>query len=224
MGSQSPGTSISIYQLYISLHRISPLVWRRVLVKGTTSIAQLHDIVQCSMGWEDLHLHRFCIHGKDYGIYQPGGLVFDDDPAAVSLADFRLRAGERFIYEYDFGDFWQHDIRLERVLPLTPGKRYPLCIAGGGDCPPEDCGGPEGYRALVKQQHSWLADFDLRDDVLLVAERLLAFYDGGPRPTRDDTEFVQALHRLEQHHEECPAGFDRRAVNVALSAIGKDCS
>ena len=69
MGSQSSGTPISIYQLYISLRRISPLVWRRVLVKGTTSIAQLHDIVQCSMGWEDLHLHRFCIHGKDYGVY-----------------------------------------------------------------------------------------------------------------------------------------------------------
>ena len=50
--------------------------------------------------------------------------------------------------------------------PRTLGKRYPICIAGGGDGPPEDCGGPEGYRALVKQQHFWLADFDLRDDVV----------------------------------------------------------
>lgn len=223
MGSHPP-TSISVYQLYISLHHISPLIWRRLLVRNDTSIAQLHDIVQCAMGWEDLHLHRFCIHGKDYGIYQPGGMLFDDDPTRVFLADFRLRVGERFVYEYDFGDFWQHDIRLERVLAFAADRRYPHCIAGGGDCPPEDCGGPVGYRALLNEHYSWQSGWDLHDDMLLVAERLLAFYDGGLRPTRDDTEFIQALERLQQRQEELPARFDRRAVNVALFALGKEIS
>jgi hypothetical protein len=224
MGSQSSRTPISVYQLYISLRGISPLIWRRLLVTSDTWVAQLHDIIQCAMGWEDLHLHRFCIHGKDYGIYQPGGLLFDDDPTKVFLADFRLRPGERFVYEYDFGDLWQHDIRLERVLALTAGKHYPFCTDAAGDCPPEDCGGPPGYHALITEQYSWLAGLDLQDDVRLVAERLLAFYDGRPRPTRDDTEFVQALERLRQREEHLPARFDRRAVNAALSALGKDLS
>ncbi len=221
MGSHPP-SSISVYQLSISLRHISPLIWRRLLVSSDTTIAKLHNIVQCAMGWEDLHLHRFCIHGKDYGVYQPGGLLFDDDPTRVFLADFRLRPGERFVYQYDFGDFWQHDIRLERVLALTAGERYPRAIAGAGDCPPEDCGGPMSYHALITEQYSWLAGLDLQDDILLVAERLLAFYDGGPRPTRDDTEFVQALERLQQREEHLPARFDRRAVNAALSALGKE--
>ena len=79
-----------------------------------------------------------------------------------------------------------------------------------------------GYRALIPEQYSWLAGLDLQDDVRLVAERLLAFYDGGPRPTRDDTEFVQALERLQQREGNIPARFDRRAVNAALCALGKE--
>src|SRR5690349_7137973 len=104
MGSQPSRIPTSVYQLYISLRHISPLLWRRLLVRDDTTIAQLHEIIQCAMGWQELHLHRFCIHGKDYGIAQPGGILFDDDPTKVALADFRLRTGERFVYEYDFGD------------------------------------------------------------------------------------------------------------------------
>jgi len=52
---------------------------------------------------------------------------------------------ERFLYEYDMGDWWLHDIRLELVLPLEPRNRYPICTEGEGDCPPEDCGGPSGF-------------------------------------------------------------------------------
>jgi len=70
-------------------------------VTSDTTIAQLHDIVQIAMGWEDLHLHQFRIHGKTYGIYRDGGISFADDPHQILLADFKLRKSERFIYEYD---------------------------------------------------------------------------------------------------------------------------
>jgi hypothetical protein len=56
----------------------------------------------------------------------------------VRLTDFRLRKGERFDYEYDFGDYWQYDLRLEQVLPLVGRTRFPACTAGSGACPPED--------------------------------------------------------------------------------------
>jgi hypothetical protein len=142
MNPDQPQPSVQVYQLKLVLRNCSPMIWRRLLVRSDTTIAQLHTILQTAMGWEDLHLHRFRIYGKQYGMYREGGLFFDDNPFQVKLSDFRLRPGERF--EYDMGDFWQHDIRLEQVLPLDPRKIYPVCIAGAGDCPPEDSGGPEG--------------------------------------------------------------------------------
>ncbi|HEY0907058.1 MAG TPA: plasmid pRiA4b ORF-3 family protein, partial [Methylophilus sp.] len=76
-----------------------PQVWRRVQVAATTTIADLHAIIQTAMGWEDAHLHQFLIYGKAYGVYHDGGFSFADDPDQVRLADFRLRVGERFRYE-----------------------------------------------------------------------------------------------------------------------------
>jgi Plasmid pRiA4b ORF-3-like protein len=135
-----------VYQLNVWIRNIPPMIWRRLLVRNDTSIADLHHILQIVMGWEDVHLHQFKIFGKTYGISRLYGIPFTDDGRQVRLADFRFRAGERFVYEYDMGDLWQHDLRLERIAPFEPSKRYPICIAGAGACPPEDCGGPPGYR------------------------------------------------------------------------------
>ncbi len=222
MRTDQQQATTKVYQLKVALREISPMIWRRLLVTSDTSIAYLHAMLQTAMGWEDVHLHRFRIHGKDYGIYRSGGLLFDDDPDQVILSDFRLRASERFVYEYDMGDCWQHDIRLERILPLDPKRMYPVCIAGAGDCPPEDSGGPWGYRTLLAERCSWGALLAAREDVLLVAERLLAFYDGGPRPTLEDEEFMSALDRMHDRLEDAPVVFDRRAVNVALRQLGKE--
>ena len=112
----TPGAP-QVYQLKVVLRDVTPLVWRRLLVASTTTIADLHASIQIAMGWEDLHLHQFRIYGKAYGVYRDGGISFADDPHQVTLADFRFRAGERLLYEYDFGDGWQHDIWLERILP-----------------------------------------------------------------------------------------------------------
>lgn len=68
-----------IYQLKVLLLGVSPMIWRRLLVCGDTTIADLHFIVQITMGWSDIHLHRFNIHGKDYGIARIGGIGFSDD-------------------------------------------------------------------------------------------------------------------------------------------------
>ena len=183
MSAPQPQSNAVVYQLKIVLRECSPLIWRRLLVPSDTTIAQLHTILQTAMGWEDLHLHRFRVHGKEYGLYRDGGIWFADDPRQVILADFKLRSGERFVYEYDMGDFWQHDLRLEQVLPCDPHKTYPVCIGGAGDCPPEDCGGPPGYERLLAELYSWEAMEQVYEDLLLVGQRVLDFYDGGPRPT-----------------------------------------
>ncbi len=222
MNADKQHAPVTVYQLKVSLRDVSPMIWRRLLVTSDTTIAHLHAILQTAMGWGDIHLHRFRVHGKDYGIYRAGGLLFDDNPYQVRLSDFRLRASERFVYEYDMGDFWQHDIRLERVLPLDLTTTYPVCTAGAGGCPPEDCGGPWGYRTLLDEQYSLLELLQARKDVLLVAQRLLDFYDGGPRPTTDDVAFMEALERMHDRLEDAPITFNRRAVNVALRTLRKE--
>src|SRR5918912_1235807 len=106
-GLSAPAAAV-VYQLRIALRGISPLIWRRVV-----------------------------IHGKDYGISQIGGIGFRDDPHRVRLADLGLRVRERFLYEYDFTDGWQHDLRVEQVLPLEPGRPYPMLHRGRRAAPPE---------------------------------------------------------------------------------------
>jgi hypothetical protein len=111
-----------ILQLRAVLRGISPLIWRRLLVPSDASIAQLHDVLQVAFGWDDMHLHRFEIRGREYGLSREGGMFFDTDARKVRIGDLKLRRMERFTYEYDFGDSWVHDIRIEATLPIDPAK------------------------------------------------------------------------------------------------------
>ena len=124
------------------------MIWRRLLVCGDSTISDLHYILQITMGWSDDHLHRFRIHGKQYGIARLGGLTFSDYPDAARLKDFRFRINKRFLYEYDFYDNWQQQIRIENILVHEPQRTYPVCTGGKRACPPEDCGGPLRFMTL----------------------------------------------------------------------------
>jgi Plasmid pRiA4b ORF-3-like protein len=127
----------SVYELRVVLRGVSPLIWRRVLVIGDPTVAKLHATLQLVLGWTDEHLNRFGIHGREYGVSHVGSLGVRDDSRQLRLVDLGLRVGERFLYEYDFTDSWQHDVRLERILPLEPGRRYPVCVGGRCAVPPE---------------------------------------------------------------------------------------
>jgi hypothetical protein len=138
-----------IFQLKIQLREVRPPVWRRVLVPGEMTLADLHTVVQIAMGWTDSHLHEFDIDGARYGLPVPDwGLDEVADESRVKL--FRVaREGSRLRYAYDFGDGWEHDVVVEKVLSLQPGTRYPCCIGGRRACPPEDVGGPWGYQDFL---------------------------------------------------------------------------
>ena len=84
-------------------------IWRRLLVRSDSTIAQLHDTLQIVFGWSDEHLHQFLIRGKPYGIGRSGGISFDDNPHQVRLGDFHFRWKETWLYEYDLTDWWQHE-------------------------------------------------------------------------------------------------------------------
>jgi Plasmid pRiA4b ORF-3-like protein len=134
-----------IFQLKIQLARISPPIWRRVLVPGEVDLGELHAIIQTAFGWTDSHLHEFEVGRDRYGT--PDRDWGRDDVADESgVRLFRLvREGEKLTYTYDFGDGWEHWITVEKVTAPAAGARYPTCTAGRRACPPEDVGGPWSY-------------------------------------------------------------------------------
>ena len=84
-----------IYQLKVVLLGISPMIWRRLLVKSDSTIEDLHYILQIAMGWEDIHLHYFTIHGQQYGVSQLGGIDFHTNASLIKLSQFRFQQKEK---------------------------------------------------------------------------------------------------------------------------------
>jgi len=91
--------AVEVYQLRIWIRKMSPQIWRRLLVQSDSTIAQLHDTLQIAFGWTDEHLHQFLIRGKPYGVWKPGGVSFDDNPHQVQLRDFHFRSKEDSVGE-----------------------------------------------------------------------------------------------------------------------------
>lgn len=106
-------TSAVAYRLHLWIRQISPMIWRRLLVRSDSTIADLHYTLQIAFGWSDAHLNLFHIHGQDFGVYQDGGTCFSTHPDQVRLGDFQVRINERFRYEYNFGDGWQHEVCVD---------------------------------------------------------------------------------------------------------------
>jgi hypothetical protein len=139
-----------VYQLTITLIGIQPLTWRRVLVPGALTLDRLHQVLQRVMGWTDTHLHEFIIGGQRYGVPDPDRTASDMLPEwMVRLRDGAPQTAGRFVYRYDFGDGWAHDVLVEKILPPEAHDRSPVCIGRARECPPEDCGGIGGYAEFL---------------------------------------------------------------------------
>jgi len=159
-------------------------------------------------GWSDEHLQQFLIRGKPYGIWKPGGISFCDDPHQMRLRDFHFLCKERWTYEYDLTDWWQHEVRLEQILPLDPAKYYPICVAGKRRGPIEDCGGPWAFMAL-RDEHP------IYEVTAQFAELLLDH--------RDELDDYQDELRRLAYWIVCE-DFDRQAVNRRLAAYAATCT
>lgn len=155
----------------------------------------VHHTLQLVMGWSGFHLYRFVLRGQ-----------YQDQSWEVrkTLDSFNFRHLERFLYEYDFGDWWQLEIRFEKVLPLHPKKVYPLCVGGKRQGPLEDCGGPHAFIAL-EDHYSLPYMFDI----------ILKIVDG--ELSRDD--YWEELHAFQywlKHNQ-----FTRRPINRKLKSYGE---
>lgn len=139
-----------VYQLKVTLSGIRPLIWRRFQVKGETTLHQLHRILQVVMGWEDYHLHQFVIAGVTYGGSDEAYGGERKSEKTVTLREAAPQVGTQFFYEYDFGDRWEHELVVEKVVAAQAGVHYPRCLSGRRACPPEDSGGLWGYAEVLK--------------------------------------------------------------------------
>jgi len=143
-------------QLKITLRHLDPDIWRRVTVPHDINLHNLHRVIQAAMPWTDSHLHSFH-DGKKHYQPTPGDFLIGDpddtgslDESLYRLCDLCPAEGARLLYTYDFGDDWQHDILLEKLTPAAKRPARAELLAGEHACPPDDCGGTDGYCDLVE--------------------------------------------------------------------------
>jgi len=152
-----------IFQFRVGLMGSEPPIWRKVQVYSDISFQEFHEVMQIVMGWANSHLYEFRF--KKYSITMPGTETSPMDKAIhiyadeVSLVEMLKKVGQKFLYLYDFGDNWEHEILFEKRLPVNPRQTYPVCIEGALACPPENIGGIELFYDTLKITH------DDRDDV-----------------------------------------------------------
>ena len=185
--------SKEIYQIQIALKGSKPKIWRRLLIPSDLLLSDFHKIIQISMGWTNSHLHQFIKNRTYYTVRMPDDDLWDEmdniDYKTMKISDLLKKNKEKIIYEYDFGDGWEHDIILEKRLPIDDKITYPICLTGKMNCPPEDCGGIWGYEHNLEvladknhpdyeEIHEWMGDdvtpefFDLKK----INERSVKFW------------------------------------------------
>jgi hypothetical protein len=144
-------TAAGIAHLRIKLNDVEPGVVRRLEVPLAIHLDRLHLVLQAAMGWTNSHLYEFRARDIGWGVPDPD---FGDGPLdarKARLADVVQDTGVRSLkYLYDFGDGWEHTVRIERITDALPGITYPRLIEATGRCPPEDVGGPWGYRDFLE--------------------------------------------------------------------------
>ncbi len=162
-----------LYQLYVSLIFSDPLIWRRILVPGEITLQQLHQVLQLCMGWSGTYKHQFYV-GKIFYDMNPA----KDENGRYHEADYDLQTLEEamkwcFIYLYDTGDGWEHEIALEESFEPQPGQEYPVVVDGQYAAPPEDIGGVQGYADFLSLLEKSKAKIGRR----IVDERNLSDFD-----------------------------------------------
>jgi hypothetical protein len=140
----------SLYEVKVTLLDTRPAIWRRIRVRDDATLGQLHGVIQAAMGWTNSHLHQFRIGEEVFADPQFDLDYADGDEFAIALSMALAKRGARFIYEYDFGDSWEHAVELERILPALPGAARAEVVGGARACPPTTWVAPAGTSTCWK--------------------------------------------------------------------------
>ncbi len=144
-----------ILQLKIALKETKPVIWREILIESDSTFLELHMAIQLAMGWKNDHLFNFRLEGiiievpteesKYFDAILPEEGVEKLDASKTVLSEYLNQPGQTIIYMYDFGDDWEHEVTVEKIVAKDKGITYPVCIAGSMNCPLENSGGVYGY-------------------------------------------------------------------------------
>jgi Plasmid pRiA4b ORF-3-like protein len=141
----------TIARMKITLDEVEPVVMRRVDVPIDIRLDRLHLTIQAAMGWTNSHLYEICARGTCWGMPDPDGRGDHLNARKTRLIDVLHDVGTKTLkYLYDFGDGWEHTVKIERISEAVPGVAYPTLIDAIGHCPPEDVGGPWGYAEFLE--------------------------------------------------------------------------
>lgn len=147
--AKSRSRSTKSYQLRVELKGVKPAVWRRIAVPSTVKLSKLHHILLAVMGWQGGHLHEFNFVDAIYGQADDELGPEVEDESRVSLVK-ALGGSASFTWVYDFGDYWAHKVKLERIVDLGVPLETAMCITGRNACPPQDIGGTPGYEEFLQ--------------------------------------------------------------------------
>lgn len=129
------------YQLKITIKGSKPPIWRRIIVPEHIAFCDLDDIIEKIFGWTHSHLYEFYI--KDWGMRIKGAPLMEEEDNADECIDSWMKVGSEIIYTYDFGDNWEHLIKIEKIVEYD--NRYPVVLKSKGTNMIEDCGGMWGF-------------------------------------------------------------------------------
>ncbi|HDX9578387.1 TPA: plasmid pRiA4b ORF-3 family protein [Bacillus pseudomycoides] len=165
----------AIYQFKVTLKGIRPPIWRRFLIDNQVTFEDLHIIIQIVMGWENYHLFSFDTKDALVQILDDSSEFFPSlrevyDAEDTQIGELITEEKQKCLYTYDFGDDWEHELVLEKILPIDEKMVVPTCLKGKRACPPEDCGGIymyneieaalKGEGELDEEMKDWLGEFD----------------------------------------------------------------
>jgi hypothetical protein len=143
-------SAFAIARLKITLDDVEPTVLRRIEVPLAIRLDRLHLTIQAAMGWTNSHLYELRVRDVGWGVPDPDWGDGPLDASKAKLVDVLEDVGVKTLrYLYDFGDGWEHTIKIERLIDSEPGVVYPRLIEATGRCPPEDVGGTWGYAELI---------------------------------------------------------------------------
>ena len=168
-----------VYRLRIDLKGAKPPIWRRVELRGDITLTELHEIIQTVFEWEGAHLHVF---ETGFGEFGDGAVDLGHGlEGEVTVEQVLSGPGAKIVYVYDYGDYWQHTVRVERTGPSRPGFHAPRCIGGRRAAPPEDCGGIAEYQQQSRPADPpALPDASETPDVVDLVELDRRLLEGGP--------------------------------------------
>lgn len=161
-----------VHQLQISLNETNPQVWRNFKINSHVTFHQLHIAIQIVMGWRNCHPYEFETLMVPYNMSENERLLliqsesrkvykivpeiednyFDNNnltPSnSIEIIDVLTEINSEIAYNYDFGDAWEHVIKVENIIE-NEILLSPQCINGAMCCPPENCGGIYGFNNLL---------------------------------------------------------------------------